>query len=47
MTSSTARTLSSITTVVGRPLRDVSSKARAGSLNLATHFATVGYTGAE
>ena len=38
---------SSVSAIVGRALRDASSKGRVGSLNSATHFATVKYDRAE
>ena len=42
-TSSIARILSSVSAVGGRPRRGTSSKARVGSLDSATYFATVRY----
>ena len=48
MISSTVRILSSVSAIVDPPLRGTSSsKACVGSLNSATHFATVRYDGAE
>ena len=38
---SIARMFSSVNVVEGRPLRGASSKPRSGSLNSATHLATV------